>query len=46
MIATLEHFPQYNAVGPPLAFPIVFVHGAAWSCNMWTPQLQALSQEI
>lgn len=43
MIHTLEYKPLYDVAGPSEAFPIVFVHGAAWTRNMWMPQMDALS---
>jgi pimeloyl-ACP methyl ester carboxylesterase len=32
--------------GPTDTFPILFVHGAAWTRSMWLPQMQALSDAI
>jgi pimeloyl-ACP methyl ester carboxylesterase len=29
--------------GPPDTFPILFVHGAAWTRSLWMPQMQVLS---
>lgn len=31
--------------GPPIALPVVFVHGAGISKHMWWPQLETLSEE-
>lgn len=33
----------YDVAGPPHAFPMLLVHGAAWTRSMWLPQMQALS---
>ena len=41
-----EHLPMYDVAGPTHAFPIVLVHGAAWTRNMWIPQIEALSDEF
>ena len=43
---SIEHLPAYDVAGPPHAFPIVLVHGAAWTRNMWIPQMEALSDEF
>lgn len=41
-----EHFPMYDVAGPAHAFPIVLLHGAAWTRNMWVQQIDALSDEF
>jgi pimeloyl-ACP methyl ester carboxylesterase len=46
MIRSSKHVSVYDVVGPAQAFPIVFVHGAAWTRNMWVPQIEALSDEF
>ncbi len=46
MIRSIEHFPVYDVAGPPHAVPIVLVHGAAGTRNMWVPQMEALSDEF
>jgi len=46
MIRSIEHLPGYDVAGPPEALSIVLVHGAAWTRNMWVPQLEALSDEF
>lgn len=33
----------FDVAGPADGFPIVLVHGAAWTRNMWLPQMEALS---
>ena len=43
---SIEHLPAYDVMGPPHAFPIVLIHGAAWTRNMWLPQIEALSDEF
>lgn len=43
---SIEHLSAYDVAGPPHAFPIVLVHGAAWTRNMWLPQIEALSDEF
>lgn len=45
-ISSSEHLPVYESAGPTHAFPIVLVHGAAWTRNMWVPQIEALSDEF
>ncbi|MEO8970730.1 MAG: alpha/beta hydrolase [Ktedonobacteraceae bacterium] len=46
MIQPANHFPLFDVAGPSHAFPVVFVHGAAWSRSMWLPQMEALSDEF
>ncbi|HEY5004437.1 MAG TPA: alpha/beta hydrolase [Ktedonobacteraceae bacterium] len=46
MIPSNQQIPMYDVAGPVHAFPIVFVHGAAWTRNMWIPQIKALSDEF
>ena len=46
MIRSIEHLPGYDVAGPPEALSIVLVHGAAWTRNMWVPQMEALSDEF
>ena len=46
MIHSIDHLPLFDVAGPPHAFPIVLVHGAAWTRNMWVPQMGALSDEF
>ena len=46
MIRSIEHLPGYDVAGPPGALSIVLVHGAAWTRNMWVPQMEALSDEF
>ncbi len=46
MIRSDEHVSVYDVAGPAHAFPIVFVHGAAWTRNMWVPQMEALADEF
>ncbi len=46
MIRSGEHVSLYDVAGPAQAFPIVFVHGAAWTRNMWMPQMEALADEF
>lgn len=46
MVQPADHFPLFDVAGPSQAFPIVFVHGAAWSRSMWVPQMEALSDEF
>lgn len=41
-----EQVPAYDVTGPIDAFPIVFVHGAAWTRKMWVPQMEALADEF
>lgn len=43
---TREYFPRYDVAGPAHAFPIVLLHGAAWTRNMWVQQIDALSDEF
>lgn len=46
MIRSIEHLPGYDVAGPSEALSIVLVHGAAWTRNMWVPQMEALSDEF
>jgi pimeloyl-ACP methyl ester carboxylesterase len=46
MIRSIEHLPGYDVAGPTEALSIVLVHGAAWTRNMWVPQMEALSDEF
>lgn len=46
IIHSHEHFPMYDVAGPAHAFPIVLLHGAAWTRNMWVQQIDALSDEF
>lgn len=46
IIRSGEHLPVYDVAGPAHAFPIVLVHGAAWTRNMWVQQIEALSDEF
>ena len=43
IIYSREHFPIYDVAGPAHAFPIMLLHGAAWTRNMWVQQ-KTLSQ--
>src|SRR6266567_2670509 len=43
---SIEHLAVYDIAGPRDAFPIVLVHGAAWTRNAWVPQMEALSDEL
>lgn len=46
MLPSLEQLSACDVAGPRDAFPIVSVHGAAATRKMWTPQLEALSDEF
>lgn len=46
MRRSLEHLPGCDVAGPRDALPIVLIHGAAWTRNMWMPQIEALSDEF
>lgn len=46
MLPSVEHEAAYDIAGPPHAFPIILVHGAAWTRNVWIPQTEALSDEF
>ncbi len=46
MMHSIDHLPLFDVAGPPHAFPIVLVHGAAWTRKMWVPQMEALSDEF
>jgi len=46
MIRPIDHFQLFDVAGPPHAFPIVLVHGVAWTRSMWLPQIEALSDEF
>lgn len=37
---------RFDVAGPPDAFPILFIHGAAWTRKMWLPQMEALSADF
>lgn len=43
---SIEHLAVYDIAGPRDAFPIVLLHGAAWTRNAWVPQMEALSDEF
>lgn len=43
VIRSREQISVYDVAGPVRAFPIVLVHGAAWTRNMWVQQQEALS---
>lgn len=45
-ISHSSHVPIYDVAGPAHAFPIVLIHGAAWTRNMWMRQIEALSDEF
>ena len=45
-IRSIEHLSLYDVAGPPHAFPIVFVHGSAWTRKMWASQMETLSDEF
>jgi pimeloyl-ACP methyl ester carboxylesterase len=44
MIRSGEYVSVYDVAGPPYAFPIVLLHGTAWTRKMWVPQMEALSE--
>jgi pimeloyl-ACP methyl ester carboxylesterase len=46
MVRSHEHVIGCDVAGPLDAFPIVLVHGAAWTRKMWIPQMEALSDEF
>ena len=46
IIRPIEQLPECDVAGPADAFPIVLVHGAAWTRKMWVPQMEALSDEF
>jgi pimeloyl-ACP methyl ester carboxylesterase len=46
ILRSREHLAVYDVAGPTHAFPIVLVHGAAWTRNMWVQQREALSDEF
>ena len=45
-IRSFEQLPGCDVAGPLDAFPIVLVHGAAWTRKMWVPQMEALPDEF
>jgi hypothetical protein len=52
MALSNEYVAVYDVAGPPPAFPIVLVHGAAWTlCNLeqpeaFTRQVRAFAEQI
>ncbi len=46
IVRSSKHLPFYDVAGPAHAYPIVLVHGAAWTRNMWVQQTEALSDEF